>query len=179
MGVYRKSSLFLRECIEESLFELLKTHNYESIDIKELCEKAGVGRTSFYRYFRDKETVVRAYLTRLWRNWCARRGIDSELKMDRDTVRNILSFSRENGEVLTLLYRNDMDWVILKAFRQGRQETGPTMYINYFMTSGLLAVLKEWVAKGFKESPEYIIGNLLNSAKSFLQSAESRGQFSQ
>ena len=174
MGEVRKSSDFLKECVEESLIELLKTHDYESIDIKELCEKAGVGRTSFYRYFKDKESVVRSYLTRLWRNWCARRGIDSSLKADKDTVRNILSFAKENGDVFTLMYRNEMDWVILKAFREGTHETGSPQYINRFMSHGLLAVLKDWVAKGFKESPEYIIGNLLTSAKRFLQSSENQ-----
>ena len=49
MGEIRQSSAFIKECIEDSLFLLMENKPYRQIDVKQVCEHAGVGRTSYYR----------------------------------------------------------------------------------------------------------------------------------
>lgn len=44
-----------------ALFLLLKKYPYESISVKQISERAGVSRMSFYRYFKNKEDVFIYY----------------------------------------------------------------------------------------------------------------------
>ena len=55
MGNIRQSSRFIKLCLEDSLFLLMEEKTFEEIKIGEICDKAGVGRTSFYRHYIDKE----------------------------------------------------------------------------------------------------------------------------
>lgn len=53
-----------KEYITEALFQLMNTMPYEKISIKELTEKAGVGRVTFYRHFESKDDIIIQYFTR-------------------------------------------------------------------------------------------------------------------
>lgn len=51
--------------ITETLLDLLKKYDLNKISISALCDKAGVGRASFYRNFNSKEDVLKKYDQRL------------------------------------------------------------------------------------------------------------------
>lgn len=55
--------------LTESLLALLENKGIEDISISELCEKAGVGRASFYRNFNSKEDILRVYVNQLFDVW--------------------------------------------------------------------------------------------------------------
>ena len=48
--------------IENCLFEILKTKNYEEITISELCKKMNMPRKAFYRYFDSKDDALSAMI---------------------------------------------------------------------------------------------------------------------
>ena len=48
--------------IERCLFEILKTKNYDDISITELCERMGMPRKAFYRYFDSKDDALSALI---------------------------------------------------------------------------------------------------------------------
>lgn len=56
-----------REQIRERVFgafvELVGERSFEAITMAQLAERAGVGRTSIYHHFRDKDAVVVAFAT--------------------------------------------------------------------------------------------------------------------
>lgn len=56
-----------REHIRERVFaaftELVAERGFEAITMAQLAERAGVGRTSIYHHFRDKDAVVVAFAT--------------------------------------------------------------------------------------------------------------------
>lgn len=47
----------LRKCVRDSLIELLKTKDFDSISVSDLCAKAGVSRTGFYANYKTKTDV--------------------------------------------------------------------------------------------------------------------------
>lgn len=47
-----------RKRIIESLFELLAKKEYHDITISRIVDKAGLGRRTFYRYFKTKDEVI-------------------------------------------------------------------------------------------------------------------------
>lgn len=47
------------ECIRESMLSLLEEKEYSKIQMKEIAERAHVGRKTLYRYFDCKEKIVK------------------------------------------------------------------------------------------------------------------------
>lgn len=48
-----KRKKYTRMFLHEALQELLKTKHLKEITVKELCEKADINRTTFYRNYQD------------------------------------------------------------------------------------------------------------------------------
>lgn len=46
----------------EALLDIIKTDFYEKITITKICQRAGVPRSTFYRYFNDKDDILRDYI---------------------------------------------------------------------------------------------------------------------
>lgn len=57
---------YVMEHITDSLIELLKSKELGDISISEICNHAGVGRTSFYRNFETKEDILRRYIGKMF-----------------------------------------------------------------------------------------------------------------
>ncbi len=50
--------------IEHALFGLMRERDYRQIGVTDIAEAAGIGRATFYRYFKRKEEVIAAYFMR-------------------------------------------------------------------------------------------------------------------
>ncbi len=49
---------YTKHYIVQALFKLMGSYAYEKISVTDIAEKAGVGRATFYRYFKRKEDVI-------------------------------------------------------------------------------------------------------------------------
>ena len=49
---------YTRYYIVQALFKLMASYEYEKISVTDIAEKAGVGRATFYRYFKRKEDII-------------------------------------------------------------------------------------------------------------------------
>ncbi len=56
---------YVVEHLTSSMLALLREKPLANISISELCSEAGVGRTSFYRNFAEKEDIIKGYMKRL------------------------------------------------------------------------------------------------------------------
>ena len=57
----RKAKNKTKGLISLALYSLLLRKNYEDISVKEICERAGVSRMSFYRYYNKKDDIFVDY----------------------------------------------------------------------------------------------------------------------
>ena len=48
----------LKESVREALIQLMEVKSFNSITISEICVKAGVSRTGFYRNYKDKKEII-------------------------------------------------------------------------------------------------------------------------
>ena len=55
---------YVVEHLTSSMLALLREKPLANISISELCSEAGVGRTSFYRNFAEKEDIIKGYMKR-------------------------------------------------------------------------------------------------------------------
>lgn len=60
---------YVTEHITAAMLSLLKEKPLVEITISELCDRAGVGRTSFYRNFQEKEDILKEYIRRMFQAW--------------------------------------------------------------------------------------------------------------
>ena len=52
---------YMKHYIIEALFKLMAKQDYNSVTITDIAKKAGVGRATFYRYFKSKEEIINYY----------------------------------------------------------------------------------------------------------------------
>lgn len=54
-----------RKLLQDALIELVTERGYESVSIREILERANVGRSTFYAHFQDKDQLLHSILDRL------------------------------------------------------------------------------------------------------------------
>lgn len=54
-----------RQALGDALVELMMEKGYEAVSIKEIIERANVGRSTFYTHFTDKDDLFVSQLDRL------------------------------------------------------------------------------------------------------------------
>ena len=54
-----------RKLLQDALIELVAEKGYESVTIREILDKANVGRSTFYAHFQDKDQLLHSILGRL------------------------------------------------------------------------------------------------------------------
>ena len=54
-----------RKLLQDALIELVAEKGYESVTIREILDKANVGRSTFYAHFQDKDHLLHSILDRL------------------------------------------------------------------------------------------------------------------
>ena len=54
-----------RRLLQDALIELVTEKSYESISIREILDRANVGRSTFYAHFQDKDQLLHSILDRL------------------------------------------------------------------------------------------------------------------
>jgi len=54
-----------RKLLQDALIELVSEKGYESVSIREILDRANVGRSTFYAHFQDKDELLHSILDRL------------------------------------------------------------------------------------------------------------------
>lgn len=156
MGKNTTSSL-LRECIVQGLLLLLQEKPLENISVKEIVEKAGVNRSTYYRHFREKEEVAR-YFYRLRLDEAlatAYQGITPH-----DYLAGIFARFLQYREELLLLEKHNLTYLMLEELNSRiPQVHGPqggaacSLYCNYHI-GGVFNSFRYWLSENMATSPE-------------------------
>lgn len=154
MGNIRQSSKEIKKHIEDKLFILIENKPYREIDVKELCKEAYVGRTSFYRYFKDLDDVILYAFIRMWEDWCDENNVVVRDKFTLDNAITFFSYNLSIKDRLTLVYKNNLESILLRSFEILMKDDNEHNYEARFYAYGLFSMLKEWWLRDFKESPE-------------------------
>ena len=68
-----------REMLHQALLSLIMAKDYEAITVEEICERANVGRSTFYAHFTSKDDLKRRGLEHLRRELIERQDSASSL----------------------------------------------------------------------------------------------------
>ncbi len=149
-----------------AFMELINEKTYDSITIKEICNRAGVIRENFYRDFKSKEEIIQLILEQ--------KAMEFLQLADTISIGNthqllilFLKHCQEIHLLLKVLVDNRMLFLlfgpyaatILPAVGQEHsmaKENGEQNYLPALWKGGLLGMIDEWVKNGYKTPPEIL-----------------------
>lgn len=152
--------------ITEAMVELLKEKEMSNISISELCDKAQIGRTSFYRNFESKEEIIEFIIERKIDEWDSSRDKEKEEGISQ-FFGQLTGHLKENEEFYLLLEKRGLLHLLLNVLLK---KTGPTnedsnvwAYTKSFIAYGMFGWLQTWISRGMQESAEEMTQLLLSS----------------
>ena len=177
--------------MDEALISLLSEKDLEYITVKEICEKAGVNRSTFYLHYETiddllseaAETVSRRFASYFPQNSerivenIENRSLNELIFITEEFLVPYLRFIKENKNVYRASFRNPRymqahfrygnlkKFVIepvLNKFRVPQEYQ--SFYIAYYV-EGVMAIIKEWLNTNCSESEEMIADIIIECVK--------------
>lgn len=156
------SQSFVPEAIMLSFIQLLEKEKYADISVIHLCQKAAVGKASFYRYFNSKEHLLMEVIHSYTGRWLiSAKSLEiSTRHYNNMTKENFLTHVYSNQSFYKSLYDNKLFHFLKPSIEKIVDEQLPdpkaAPYVLAWMIGGLLSFVEEWVAQDFREDPDEI-----------------------
>ncbi|MHB9291963.1 hypothetical protein Holit_01051 [Hollandina sp. SP2] len=160
---------FTRKTLQESLVGLMKEKSILDITIREICERAGLSRSTFYTYYNDQYDLLRQIeeetfieIDKISQSYLSE---VKKLNESKTTVvlEDMLQFIVDSGNSIQVLLSENGDSAFQKKFFRNSVEltqrfataTGikaldgrAAKYGSVFLVGGLLMLVQEWLNNG-------------------------------
>lgn len=148
---------YVVEHLTKALLDLLRDKTLEEISVRELCERAGVGRASFYRNFSRREDILTAYVADIFREWTDAHQRGEERSVS-EQVRTLFAHFEAHRDFYELLSRRGLVYllkdVILRSFALDPEAPMAEAYIKAYAAYSLYGWVETWFRRGMRESAE-------------------------
>lgn len=156
-------SAYVIEHLTSAMLALLKEKPVAEISISELCGMAGVGRTSFYRNYEEKEDIIKAHIGHLFQDWMDTCKRTPGLSI-RDTVRIVFSHFEENRDFYSLLNERGLVYLlkdmILDLCGFNPDQEMAAAYSSAYAAFFLYGWIEVWFRRGMRDTAEELIACL-------------------
>lgn len=154
-----QSAKFLKLCLADALLKLMESKPYAEININAVCETAGVGRTTYYRYFGNKDGKDELLIFKIVYEIEEYTKLhESEAKEDGNKV--FLNCIYEQRKLCTSLHKNGLIYMLMAAFEKIAFKDTPInksdSYLSAFFVYGYFGVVYQWIKYGFDETPDEV-----------------------
>lgn len=116
MGTKEEQSRRSKEAICEALLQCLDEEAFRKITVKKIIDRAGVNRSTFYKYFLDKYDLLDYYIGQVKNEFIEEKNYDF-VQAKRNEINNPVystyfreseSFIRKNSEIYRILWNSDI-----------------------------------------------------------------------
>ncbi len=146
---------FSKECFYDALISLYKENDFCSINVKQICKKAGYNRSTSYRHYTSKEDIILQKIKALVYNWHS--SLNNEIGYEFENFVNLFDYFRTNSEAFVIMHKMNLDDELLLLSREYLYNNFEVEeYDSVFINNGILAVVFSWIDNGMKESNEYM-----------------------
>lgn len=178
---------------DEALIDLLNKKDIEYITVKEICNKAGVNRSTFYLHYENISDLVNECMEYINTKFIKHFNENSEDFINRinnsslDELNLIksrylipyLSFIKENKNIFKASlnnpsgmrtsdrYRDLEKYVILPIMSRFEIPENKIKYILTFYVHGIMAIISEWIKNNCTESFEEIENIIIECVKPY------------
>ena len=176
---------------DEALINLLEQKDIDYITIKEICNKAGVNRSTFYLHYENISDLIKECMEYVNQKFLSKFEQDTGLfieKINESELEELylikskylipyLNFIKENKNIFkaTFLNPNGMQaskrmislekYVIFPIMKRYKIPEEKTKYILSFYLHGIIAIIKEWVKNDCYETIEEIENIIIECVK--------------
>lgn len=154
-----------KQLLKSSLMNLLETQCIQKIAVKNICEHAGINRSTFYKYYGSQFDLLREIEHDAVQNVIS--ILESHPKEKADALSEICCYLDQNELFVRPLITNDSEFVkMIFSHPTIRQEIRRSLephydaaqreYIFDFIACGSARIIQIWINKKNRESPEEI-----------------------
>lgn len=120
-----------KEYIQEALVELLKKQSIKDISITDLTEKAGIARSTFYRYYSSLDEVIDDYILAIFSKMRKEKSFNFNVQ---STIRGFLEIFYDYRDFFRLLVRRGLlervQRFLFKVCYEGIKDLGRNSQFN-------------------------------------------------
>jgi len=160
-----------KQAIKESLIELLQKYPISKASVKMICETADINRSTFYTHYADQyellKTIQQETLTGIQQSIRNKYFIRGQNEIAVPVLIQILLYAKANQALFQVLLSDNSDsnfenGLMLLAREKSieelndedRRNSSDLKYIEIFVISGLVSIMREWLKQGCREEPE-------------------------
>lgn len=161
-----------KRMIKEGLMRMLKKKPLEKINITELCQEAGINRTTFYRYYELPKDVLTEMQSEFFEE-----TFEHFLKpLTVSDIERLFVCLYEHAELVKLFfqYNSDTDWasiftsiynsfpemIMTKAFRN--LDENSAKLLSAYLAGGAYFLTRQWIMEDIPMPPEDVAAIALN-----------------
>lgn len=155
-----------KKLLKSSLIEMLQTQSIYRISIRELCENAGINRSTFYKYYGNQFDLLNEMEEDLLIN--IEETLASVEGYDQNVLEQIISYLEKDIDFIRLLLNSNVDpefpknlmsmapiQRIIKTQMTDLPEAEQDYYYR-FLLFGCYEIVRTWINKEDRESPKAI-----------------------
>lgn len=162
-GGKMKQSEQSKRWMSEALYSLLENKHFSEITVKDITEKAGVSRLTFYRNFETKEDIIRYHMK------CGFEEYLQELENNKiislqDMITLCFRYWEQRKEEIIMLSSQNMSWLLREPFEEFLNKILEciefkekyTYFQVQFLIGGMFSNMIAWVNDRHDRQPEDI-----------------------
>ncbi len=161
--------------MDEALLLLLEQKEFDRITVKELCQKAGVNRTTFYLHYENMNDLLEETVERINQRFKESLSVitpgdlSSEVLTSEKYLRPYLGFIKENRRAYRVIHLKDKLFQSQETFESMYQTVfAPALthfgvskqeqkYVFAFYTQGTVAIIGKWLEDNCRDDIDMII----------------------
>ncbi len=157
--------------MKEGLLRLLKKKHINKISVSELCQEAQINRTTFYRYYQTPQDILQEIALDYVKEFSDQAGSAKKAEDIKAYVMQLCIFLHDRADMVKLFMRNDTGVDFSRIFQmlseeflgartvlyRGRAVDDATLRLmNTFFSSGIYALIRQWLMEDISKTPEEI-----------------------
>lgn len=171
---------YTKECLYSSFLELLAEKPVNDITVIEICERAGVSRKTFYKYYSDQFALLVAMQDDLFEDY--RHQLEGQPAEVSQIMPVLIRFVDENRVLVRAAFANQgegnfVDRVLddlYATYGEAWKQANPALsesdveFLFYFAVSGLFGIVRRWLF----EHPELPADAVVSQAAALMHVAD-------
>lgn len=171
-GKVNQRVMLTKRLLKDSLIRKLKEESIYKISIRELCEDAGINRSTFYKYYGSQFDLLKEIEEDMLRH--VQEALMQASLVKAESISGVCAYLEDNIELSRLLINNNIDpefperlfrmpYIRAELSRalgiyQGEEELE---YASIFLSYGCYHMVRRWINKDEHEPPEVIAALLM------------------
>lgn len=158
-----------RRLVSSAMMELLSEKRYEAITVQDILDRAGIGRTTFYSHYYDKEDVHAAMMEQMLEGMSqqlskrhAGHGIVPSLELFQHIQQDHKHFQALAGgptaerlwETMQTALGRTVEQSLIATRKDKKAPSIPLTVISSYLAGAFLNLLKWWLKSGMPYTPE-------------------------